>query len=118
MTEGFLLSNPLFRTVIALGLVILLLGALNWIIRKWGLGVRTSHYNKNKRLDILETLSLDHKRKLMLVRFDEHEHLLCLGENQETLLHTKDVRYTEDSVEVFKTLNPTSPQASAKAVHK
>ncbi|MCF4166569.1 flagellar biosynthetic protein FliO [Zavarzinia compransoris] len=66
----------LLRAGFALGIVILLILALGWALRRFGnTGVR----RMGKRLAVIESLALDPRRRLVLVRRDGEEHLLLLG---------------------------------------
>ncbi len=53
-------------------------------IRKYGLfGVPTT--GPAKRLKLVESLSLDPKRRVVLLRCDDQEHLILIGERETTL---------------------------------
>lgn len=79
--EGYL------RFVLALGLVIALILILAWIARRSGLGgVTVKPLGKKRRLAIVETLTLDPKRRLVIIRRDATEHLLVLSATGETVV--------------------------------
>ena len=42
---------------------------------------------RERRLKLVETLALDTKRRLVIVRCDEHEHLLLLGGQDDIVVH-------------------------------
>jgi len=73
------------RFVLALAFVVLLIIACAWIARRLGLGGRLAVTRGKRRLSIIEVLPLDGKRRLVLLKRDEVEHLLLLG-NQSDLL--------------------------------
>ena len=67
-----------------------------------------------RRLALVETISLDARRKLMLVRRDGVEHLLLLGANSETLLETG-INLPTGSLQAanFRTTNSGGPPAGS-----
>jgi flagellar protein FliO/FliZ len=78
-------AMSLIRAVAALALVLGLIAAAAWAARRYGAtrfgGLVRS---KNPRLKIIETLSIDARTKLVLVRQDAQEHLLVIGGGQAT----------------------------------
>jgi flagellar protein FliO/FliZ len=75
------------RFLLALGFVLALIGIGTWLIKRFALerGVPQAR-RAAKRLQVVETLSIDTRRKLVLVRRDATEHLLLFGPNQELLV--------------------------------
>ncbi len=66
--------------------LILLLAAL---LRKLGFGARMPGLrSRDRRLAILESLQIDPKRRLLLIRRDRTEHLLLLGPDHDTVIET------------------------------
>lgn len=66
--------------VILLGLILAGIGGISWLIKRTGLvpgvvGLRRS----SRRLRVVEVTPVDVKRKLVLVRRDDTEHLILLG---------------------------------------
>ncbi|MGO8920494.1 MAG: FliO/MopB family protein [Stellaceae bacterium] len=68
-----------WRFVLALGFVVLLIALCAWVARRLGLGGRLVASGGKRRLAILEVLPLDGKRRLVLLKRDDVEHLLLLG---------------------------------------
>ncbi|MBM3570628.1 MAG: hypothetical protein FJX46_17950 [Alphaproteobacteria bacterium] len=62
----------------ALFFVVGLIGFLAWAAQRFGLGGMMPT-KRGRRLGVVETLSLDARRRLVLVRRDEVEHLLLIG---------------------------------------
>lgn len=63
--------------VVVLGLIL----AVAWALKRWGMGLmgaRTQAGNA-RRLALMESLQLDPKHRLVLVRRDDRTHLLLLG---------------------------------------
>lgn len=70
-----------WRFLIALGIVLGLIGVIAWGGR-WAnqRGFGAFKGRSQKRLSLIDVLPLDSKHKLLLVRRDDQEHLLCLGQ--------------------------------------
>lgn len=79
-------SLPLIKFVGAFVFVIAAMLALAWIARRSGLAGPVLKVGQKRRLKVLETLSVDHRRKLVLIRRDDREHLLLLGPDHATLI--------------------------------
>ena len=75
-----------FRFLIALVFVLALIGLLAWLARRYGVGGGSvaRGAGKSRRLGIVEIAALDAKRRLVLVRRDDVEHLVVLGAGKRT----------------------------------
>ncbi len=71
------------RFLAALILVIALIGAIAWVVRKFGLAGRLSAVagRPARRLKVVEYMALDPKTRMVLVQRDETQHLVLLGAN-------------------------------------
>ncbi len=67
------------RTLVALVAVLALITAVAWLVRRFGLGGMPMVARRRRRLSIVEVLPLDTRRRLILVRRDQREHLLLIG---------------------------------------
>lgn len=67
------------RFVFALLFVIALIGLVGYLGRRYGMGYRNVPKSATRRLSISEIMPLDAKRRLILVKRDNQEHLLVLG---------------------------------------
>lgn len=76
------------RFVLALVFVLALIGVLAMVARRFGLGSIATATGKQRRLSLVEAMSLDSKRRVVLIRRDDVEHLLVLGPNSETVVET------------------------------
>ncbi len=79
------------RAILSLAFVLGLLLFLSWVVRRFGLAGAlggTPLARGNLRLGVVESLPLDTKRKLILVRRDGVEHLLVVGLAGETVIET------------------------------
>ena len=72
----------------ALALVIALILGLAWILRRSGFAPMVRTPRGKRRLEVLEVLPLDPKRRLALVRCDAKAHLLLLGADGDLVVAT------------------------------
>ena len=78
----------LIRAAAALALTLGLVGGAALLGRRFGPGAFTRlQASKVRRLTVVESLVLDPARRLVMVRVDDREHLLLLGEGR--LLHAR-----------------------------
>jgi flagellar protein FliO/FliZ len=77
-----------FRFLLALVFVLALIGILALLARRAGLGYPAALNRNpgNRRIQVVETAAVDGRRRLVLVRRDNVEHLLILGQNSETVI--------------------------------
>ena len=74
------------RVAAALLLVLGLIGLASVIARRLGLAQSGTFARSERRLQIVESLHLDQKRRVVLLRSDAHEHVVLLGPQSETVL--------------------------------
>lgn len=87
-----------FRFLLALLFVLALIAALTWAARRFGIGGHLApNTGKSPRLKIVEVKTLDPRRKLILVRRDDREHLILLGIGPDLLVESGIVAPTSDS---------------------
>ena len=107
-----MMGDMYWRFVGALVLVVALIFALAWIAKRLGFGGRLSSARGKRRLGIQEVLSLDSKRRLVLLKRDGVEHLILLGLNDDVVVETGIVPPADQPVEKpapsFATLLPGS----------
>jgi flagellar protein FliO/FliZ len=76
-------ASTYLRFLASLALVLGLIFAATWAVRRWGMGLMTARPARTgaggRRLALVDAISLDGKRRLVLVRRDDREHLLLLG---------------------------------------
>ncbi len=72
--------QALFALAVSLGLF----GVGVYAFRRWGpLGLLKLTGRTDKRMQLVESLTLDAQRRLVLVRLDSREHLILLGEGRQ-----------------------------------
>ncbi len=76
------------KAFLALVFVIALIAALTWAARKYGPGGRRVPRPGRGRLQVLEIAPLDARRRMMLIRRDNIEHLIMLSPTRETVIET------------------------------
>ena len=80
-------AMELIRAVLALVLVLGLIGGAAWAARRFGPSLWFGARPKADRsLGILESLSIDARHRLVLVRRGERKHLLLIGPNHSLLV--------------------------------
>ena len=80
--------SQLLRLLAALLFVLALMGGLALVLRKLGLTQTVSKSAGKRRLNLLESLPLDSRRRAVLLERDDIQHLLILGPNGETVIET------------------------------
>ena len=67
------------RTIMGLGVVLLLMGVVFWLLRRFGQASAAIRLGSGRRLALVESLALDPRTRLVLVRQDEREHLIVVS---------------------------------------
>ena len=77
----------LLRAVFGLAVTLGLIGLVAWAARRYApqLMARLQAQKGARRLQVIETLVLDPARRLVLVRVDDEERLILLGEGREMI---------------------------------
>jgi flagellar biosynthetic protein FliO len=83
MASG-LASADLFRMLGSFALVLALMAALLWVLRK--LQSRLNSQNSGRRLNVIESLSIGPRQKFALLRVGQHEVLVGITSTQMTAL--------------------------------
>ena len=84
-------STDLLRAVFALAFVIGLIWLFGYAIRKygWKFGMPIAAPTKaQRRLQIVESLNLDAKNRLVIIRRDDAEHLLIVNAENTTVIES------------------------------
>jgi hypothetical protein len=89
---GVELPTPV-NFVIAFLFVLLLIGAAAWLVRRFG-ATRTESMTRGRqpRLAVVDFAAVDSRRKLVIVRRDNVEHLLMIGGPSDVVVETNIVR--------------------------
>jgi flagellar protein FliO/FliZ len=81
--------------------VIALMLLLSWGMKKIGMASASLGGPAKRRLKVVESLQLDHRRRLVIVRRDNQEHLLVLGHESEMVVEAGIPVADEDHVVPF-----------------
>lgn len=82
-------AGTYLQFVVALAFVIALIAVLAWAVKRFGLAAHMGAAKSGKRrLSIVESTALDTKRRIVLVRRDDREHLLLLGAGNDAVIET------------------------------
>ena len=96
-----------FRFLLALSLVLGLILGLAWLVRRFGPGSRLlPNSGKTRRLGIVEVVTVDARRRLILLKRDSKEYLVLLGPTQDLLLDKDQQPAPEEQLEAGKEANP------------
>lgn len=86
------------RLLLSLVVVLGLMGGLAFLIKKLGLaGAQPLQKSGKKNLEVVETLPLDARRRAVILRNKDKEHLVILGASSETLIETRDAKPDQSS---------------------
>lgn len=82
--------GTIFRFVVALVFVLGLIGVLTVVAKRAGLSPRATRPTpgSKKRLSIVEVMAVDAKRRLVLIRRDDREHLVLLGVDRDLVVES------------------------------
>jgi flagellar protein FliO/FliZ len=101
MASG-LASADLFRMLGSFALVLAVMAALLWALRK--LQSRINTQNSGRRLNVIESLSVGPRQKFALLRVGQHEVLVGITPNQMTAL----AHWPEGAGAASPTTSPTN----------
>jgi|TARA_B100000315_G_C14370752_1_gene492843 flagellar protein FliO/FliZ len=107
-------SVSYMKFVFALIFVLGLIGGFALLAKKFGMGNRgPMRRSKGNRLSIIESMALDAKRRVVLIRRDDKEHLLLLGGASEMVIEGE----IEVDPERDKTLENSNDTASSETIN-
>ncbi len=82
-------NTDYLTAVVALAFVVGLIALLGWAVRRFGLIPGASAVIRGgRRIKILEVTPIDVRRKLVLIRRDQAEHLVLLGAQRDLVIET------------------------------
>jgi len=89
---GVELPTPV-NFVIAFAFVLLLIGAAAWLVRRFGsTRMDAAARGRQPRLAVIDSAAVDGRRKLVIIRRDNVEHLLMIGGPSDVVVETNIVR--------------------------
>jgi flagellar protein FliO/FliZ len=102
------MGDMYWRFAGALILVVAMIFAAAWVAKRLGLGGGIARNRGKRRLAIEEVLSLDGKRRLVLIKRDGVEHLLLIGLNDDLVVEAGIVPPQGASASEFASMLPGS----------
>jgi flagellar protein FliO/FliZ len=77
------------RFVAALLFVLALIGFATWLAKRFGMGGRVNAVKRGeRRLHVIEALTVDAKHRAVLIRRDNTEHLVLLGPTTDLVIES------------------------------
>ena len=78
-----------FRFFLALAFVLGLIGVVGCAVRRFGFANKIPvTKSRDRRLGVIEVLPVDARRRLVLLRKDDREHLVLLGQGPDLLIES------------------------------
>lgn len=74
------------RLALGLGALLVLLALLYWAVKHFSGSLRIGKWRTGQRIGLVEVAPVDGTRRLVLVRRDDTEHLLLLGEDGDLVI--------------------------------
>ena len=110
------MSNA-FTFVIAFIVVLALIGGAAWLVRRFAGNRLGTNANRGRmpRLAVIDAAAVDGRRRLVLVRRDNVEHLLMIGGPTDIVVEPNIVRATPDAI---RCRNVRRPAASRRACRR
>ncbi len=100
--------------LLALIFVLALIGIMAAVAKRLGFGYQVGGgASKTRRLGLVETIPLDAKRRLVLLRRDDTEHLVILGQGSQLLIEGGIPAPGGDFAATLEAVLPAPPGASA-----
>ncbi len=103
------------KFVLALLFVVGLIVAVAWLMRRIGLGGVATGTMRHRRLGMVEVMPLDAKRRLVLVRQDDREHLILLSAAGDLLVASNPAEGFHAAMAATATPAPATPPAATPA---
>jgi flagellar biogenesis protein FliO len=93
MNSLFGVELPPFVTfIIAFVIVLALIGAAAWLVRRFGAARLAAGRGRQPRLAVIDAAAVDGRRKLIIIRRDNVEHLLMIGGPSDVVVETNILR--------------------------
>ena len=88
LTNLFGAENTLATAVLALGIVLVLIVAAVWVLKFVFRASTNVGWGRNRRLMVVDSMNIDPKRQLVIVRRDNVEHLIMTGGPQDMVVES------------------------------
>ena len=101
----------ILKFVAALGLVLSLIGGCAFLATRLNLVSNLSRKPSQRRMEVLESLVLDAKHRMMIVRSDEREHVLLFGPSGDVVVESCDRDLRKKAPATGETIVPLMKEA-------
>jgi flagellar protein FliO/FliZ len=81
-------ENTILTAILALGIVLVLIVLGLWVLKVFFKASTNLGRGRNRRLSVVDTVVVDPKRQLLIVRRDNVEHLILTGGPQDVVIET------------------------------
>src|SRR5688572_19095084 len=81
-------SNTVLTMLFALAMVLVMIVAGVWLLKLFFRASGNIGRGRNRRLTLVDTMNVDQKRQLLIVRRDNVEHLILTGGPQDVVVET------------------------------
>jgi flagellar biogenesis protein FliO len=113
---GVELPTPV-NFVIAFAFVLLLIGAAAWLVRRFGsTRIDAAARGRQPRLAVIDSAAVDGRRKLVIIRRDNVEHLLMIGGPSDVVVETNIVRGAAVATRDAPTARNGAPETMPRAI--
>jgi flagellar protein FliO/FliZ len=110
------LTGPL-KFVAAFAFVLLLIGIAAWLVRRFGATrVDAAARGRQPRLAVIDSAAVDGRRKLVIIRRDNVEHLLMIGGPSDVVVETNIVRGAAVATRDAPPARNGAPETMARAM--
>ncbi|MEW7006707.1 hypothetical protein [Lentilitoribacter sp. EG35] len=103
------MGNLLFAAILVMVAIAACAGLAFFLKTKFNFATLSRHMNPHARLSIVESLDVDQKRKLILIRKDEIEHLVLIGGQEDLVIESSGLLNSSKNTTV------SSPESEQKA---
>ena len=115
--DGLLGAESATRFVLAFVVVLILILGIAWALRRFGSGTfRDNARGRQPRLAVIDHASVDGRRRLILVRRDNVEHLLMIGGPTDIVVEPNIVRAVASPRDVPAARPPAGIEALPRAI--
>ena len=106
------------RFFFAFFVILVLIGATAWVVRQFGAArLRTdSLRGRRRRLEVIDTASVDRRRRLILVRRDSVQHLLMIGGPIDIVVEPNIVRTVATPHDVAVARSPAAAEPQPRTI--
>ena len=84
-------THDIIRAVAALSSVLALIACCAWAARRLNLEKRLAGMRKDARLHLVESLYIDSRHRVVILRRDAREHVLLVSANETVVVESYDV---------------------------